>query len=374
VSPALQSRLALDERADAEILDHQLFMKMLCVERKRTERAGRRFVLMLLESAILRDAGGETGAFSEIIHALSRSTRDTDLKGWYEYGSILGVIFTEIPIAETSVVNIISARVTGALCDALGVAVMSKLSLRFHVFPDDCGGQGPDDRAFATIYPDLLQNMNSRRVALVIKRGIDILGSLLALVVLLPLFLLIAGAVSLTSPGPILFRQKRLGQYGKGFTFLKFRSMYATSDPAVHEAYVRSFITARNGAKTEGERRYIYKLTSDSRVTTVGRFLRRTSLDELPQFFNVLTGKMSLVGPRPPVPYEFASYDTWHKRRLIAVKPGITGLWQVEGRSRVKFDEMVRMDLEYAKAWSIWLDIKILLQTPRAVVMGGGAY
>jgi len=125
VSPALQSRLALDERADAEILDHQLFMKMLCVERKRTERAGRRFVLMLLESAILRDAGGETGAFSEIIHALSRSTRDTDLKGWYEYGSILGVIFTEIPIAETSVVNIISARVTGALCDALGVAVMS---------------------------------------------------------------------------------------------------------------------------------------------------------------------------------------------------------------------------------------------------------
>jgi lipopolysaccharide/colanic/teichoic acid biosynthesis glycosyltransferase len=178
----------------------------------------------------------------------------------------------------------------------------------------------------------------------------------------------------LTSPGPILFRQKRLGQYGKGFTFLKFRSMYATSDPAVHEAYVRSFITARNGSKTDGEPDYIYKLTSDSRVTAVGRFLRRTSLDELPQFLNVLTGKMSLVGPRPPVPYEFASYNTWHKRRLIAVKPGITGLWQVEGRSRVKFDEMVRMDLEYAKAWSIWLDIKILLQTPRAVVMGGGAY
>jgi lipopolysaccharide/colanic/teichoic acid biosynthesis glycosyltransferase len=374
VSPALQGRSALDEPADAEILNHHLFMKMLCVERKRTERAGRRFVLMLLESATLLDTGSETVAISEIIRALSCSTRDTDLKGWYEYGSILGVIFTEIPIAESSVVSIISARVTGALCDALGVAVMSKISLRFHVFPDDCGGQGPDDPAFATIYPDLLQDMNSRRVALAVKRCIDIVGSLLALVVLLPLFLLIAGAVSLTSPGPILFRQKRLGQYGKGFTFLKFRSMYATSDPAVHEAYVRSFITARNGSKTDGEPDYIYKLTSDSRVTAVGRFLRRTSLDELPQFLNVLTGKMSLVGPRPPVPYEFASYNTWHKRRLIAVKPGITGLWQVEGRSRVKFDEMVRMDLEYAKAWSIWLDIKILLQTPRAVVMGGGAY
>jgi lipopolysaccharide/colanic/teichoic acid biosynthesis glycosyltransferase len=105
----------------------------------------------------------------------------------------------------------------------------------------------------------------------------------------------------------------------------------------------------------------------------VGGFLRRTSLDEIPQFFSVLAGHMSLVGPRPPIPYEFANYEIWHRRRLLAVKPGITGFWQVEGRSRVKFDEMVRMDIAYARTWSLWMDIKILLRTPSAVVSGNGA-
>ncbi len=117
-----------------------------------------------------------------------------------------------------------------------------------------------------------------------------------------------------------------------------------------------------------------FKLTRDPRVTPIGRFLRRTSLDELPQFFNVLLGEMSLVGPRPPIAYEFEAYDIWHKRRLLAVKPGITGLWQVKGRSRVTFDEMVRLDLRYASSWSLWLDIKILLETPRAVIGGVGAF
>ncbi len=115
-------------------------------------------------------------------------------------------------------------------------------------------------------------------------------------------------------------------------------------------------------------------MTNDPRVTPVGKFLRRTSLDEFPQFFNVLRGEMSLVGPRPPLPYEFERYVVWHKRRLLAVKPGITGLWQVEGRSKVPFDEMVRMDLEYAKKWSIWMDIKILFRTPLALLNSDGAY
>ena len=119
---------------------------------------------------------------------------------------------------------------------------------------------------------------------------------------------------------------------------------------------------------------YVYKLTNDPRITNVGRFLRRTSLDELPQLFNVLTGQMSLVGPRPPIPYEFAAYASWHKNRLIMVKPGITGLWQVAGRSRVTFDEMVRLDLRYAASWTPLLDLVILLQTPRAVITGQGAY
>jgi lipopolysaccharide/colanic/teichoic acid biosynthesis glycosyltransferase len=198
-------------------------------------------------------------------------------------------------------------------------------------------------------------------------------GSLLAILVLTPVMILIACAIKLTSPGPVFFRQIRLGQSGKGFPFLKFRSMYAKADHAIHEAYIKRFISNHNDSLTHSGDSRVFKLQADPRVTRVGRFLRRTSLDEIPQFFCVLVGDMSLVGPRPPLPYEFAHYKIWHRRRLLAVRPGITGLWQVEGRSRVKFDEMVRMDIAYARTWSLWTDIKILWRTPRAVVSGNGA-
>jgi lipopolysaccharide/colanic/teichoic acid biosynthesis glycosyltransferase len=147
------------------------------------------------------------------------------------------------------------------------------------------------------------------------------------------------------------------------------------SDSRVHQEYIRDFIGGQTtGDKKGPEQSGVYKITSDSRVTAIGRFLRRTSLDELPQFWNVLKGEMSLVGPRPSVPYEFQMYDVWHRRRVLEIKPGITGLWQVHGRSRVCFDDMVRLDLRYAQSWSLWLDLKILFATPRAVVSGEGAY
>ena len=208
---------------------------------------------------------------------------------------------------------------------------------------------------------------------MLVKRCLDIAGSMLAILILAPLMMLIAAAVKLTSPGPVLFRQVRLGQSGKGFTFLKFRSMHAKADHAIHEAYIKRFIADRTDSPTAGGESQVFKLQSDPRITRVGRFLRRTSLEEVPQFFSVLVGHMSLVGPRPPLPYEFANYEIWHRRRLLAVKPGITGFWQVEGRSRVRFDEMVRMDIEYAREWSLWMDVRILLRTPRAVVSGNGA-
>ena len=147
--------------------------------------------------------------------------------------------------------------------------------------------------------------------------------------------------------------------------------MYADNDPTVHREYVTQLISgivqphATNG---------MYKLVADPRVTSLGQILRKTSLDELPQFVNVFLGDMSLVGPRPPVPYEFACYRPWHKRRLIELKPGLTGVWQVQGRSRTTFDEMVRMDLHYARTQSVWLDLKIILQTPAAMFLGRGAY
>ncbi len=198
---------------------------------------------------------------------------------------------------------------------------------------------------------------------------------MLVMLLLAPVCLLIAVAIKLTSKGPICFRQKRVGQSGEEFVLFKFRTMCVNNDSQVHREYVTQLIAGsaqRQGAN--GHRKGLYKLTTDSRITRVGRLLRRTSLDELPQLFNVLKGEMSLVGPRPAIPYEVEAYETWHRGRIFEAKPGITGLWQVSGRSRVTFDEMVRLDLRYARTWSPWMDLRILLRTPVAMVFGEGAY
>jgi lipopolysaccharide/colanic/teichoic acid biosynthesis glycosyltransferase len=180
--------------------------------------------------------------------------------------------------------------------------------------------------------------------------------------------LVVAALVKLTSPGPVFFRQQRVGENAAPFTMLKFRTMFVNCDSAAHREYVSQFI--KTGAAATGG---VFKMTHDPRITPLGRFLRKTSLDELPQFLNVLRGEMSLVGPRPPLAYEVEQYKAWHCRRVLDAKPGITGLWQVTGRSRTTFDEMVRLDLRYASTHSLWTDIKILLATPGAVVSGKGA-
>jgi exopolysaccharide biosynthesis polyprenyl glycosylphosphotransferase len=225
----------------------------------------------------------------------------------------------------------------------------------------------PDD----DMLPDDTFSPSHERGARLLKRAMDIAGSALALVVLAPLGAAIAILIALTSRGPMLFRQERVGLRGRPFVMLKFRSMYVEADAAVHQAYVARLIAGDvNGGGISGAAPY--KLSQDARITPLGRFLRRTSLDELPQFFNVLKGEMSLVGPRPPIPYEVERYAEWHRDRL-KVKPGITGLWQVGGRSRTTFDDMVRLDLRYARSWSVWLDVKILFQTLRAIISGRGA-
>src|SRR4029077_3694145 len=224
-----------------------------------------------------------------------------------------------------------------------------------------------------TFYPDLAVHEESQWISTAAKRAVDVVGSIVALILLAPVFLAIALAVKATSEGPILFRQRRIGQFGKPFTFIKFRSMYANNDPRIHQEYVAKLIAGKDGLKQSGKEGGVFKLTNDPRITPIGRFLRKSSLDELPQFLNVLVGEMSLVGPRPPVPYEFEAYHIWHKRRVLEVKPGITGLWQVHGRSKTTFDEMVRLDLQYARNVSLRTDLSILLATPRAVLSGKGA-
>ena len=372
---ATQDVIPVEGSSIAKLLAEDAFTIMLSLERKRTARSQRRFVLMLLESSTLLKGGNNVETFDKVLYALSRSTRETDIKGWYKDGCVLGVIFTEIGAAEgKSVATALLTKVTNALCSTLGIEHINEIRLSFHVFPEYSSEEGPGGPPDSTLYPDL-EKFNRSKTSRLIKRAMDIAGSLLALMMLSPVLLVVAVAIKLSSPGPIFFRQQRMGQHGKRFPFLKFRSMYFTEDHTIHKEYVKDLISGLNGSKNgNGNQTSVYKLTNDPRITRIGRILRRTSLDEVPQFLNVLAGQMSLVGPRPPIPYEFESYDVWHVQRLLAVKPGITGLWQVEGRSRVTFDEMVRLDLKYASSWSVWLDLKILLKTPAAVVSGVGAY
>jgi exopolysaccharide biosynthesis polyprenyl glycosylphosphotransferase len=198
-------------------------------------------------------------------------------------------------------------------------------------------------------------------LALVAKRAFDLVASAAALVVLSPLFLAIAAAVKLDSPGPVLFRQRRVGLAGRIFTVYKFRSMHHGAEA------LRPALEARN--EMVGP---VFKIRDDPRVTRVGRWLRRTSFDELPQFFNVLRGEMSVVGPRPPIPSEVRAYARWQRRRL-SVKPGITCTWQVSGRNEVDFDRWMALDLDYIDHWSLWGDLRIVLKTIPAVLLGRGA-
>jgi exopolysaccharide biosynthesis polyprenyl glycosylphosphotransferase len=202
-----------------------------------------------------------------------------------------------------------------------------------------------------------LQGLNAA-----VKRSVDLLASGLGLLLLSPLLGAVALLVKLTSPGPVLYAQERVGLDGRTFPMYKFRSMIKDADKMIDQLADRSEVAG-----------HIFKMKNDPRLTPPGRFLRRFSIDELPQLINVLFGQMSLVGPRPPLPREVAKYNAWHRKRL-RVRPGITGLWQVSGRSHLPFEDMVRLDIYYIENWSLWQDLKILLRTIPVTLTGSGAY
>jgi lipopolysaccharide/colanic/teichoic acid biosynthesis glycosyltransferase len=357
-----------------EILVEEAFRRMISIERKRSERSQRPFVLLLIDAGQSYSGDKQGRVLLDMLSALQKATRETDVTGWYTTNSVLGVMFTEIVLDNNAVLSTILSRIGTLLRERLDSDQFSRIKFSFHVFPDDWDSENPERPSNPTLYPDLEKRQQSNRMDRFTKRMIDILGSLFLLSLLSPAFFLIAAAIKLTSRGPILFRQKRIGEHGTPFTFLKFRSMYLNNDSSAHKEYVRQLIAGQAEKKSvDGNSEGVFKLTNDPRITPVGRILRRSSLDELPQLINVLCGEMSLVGPRPPLPYEVEMYATWHRRRLLEARPGITGLWQVYGRSRVEFDDMVRLDLRYARNCSPLLDLKILLQTPKAVMNGDGA-
>ncbi len=346
---------------DTNLYPEKFFINFLKLERKRSERSQRPFMLVLIGlNGFLRTAERRE-IIRDVTRALSSTTRDTDMKGWYKHNESIGIIFNEISANSFKTDRQYTLnKLWGNLTGHLGLARFNRLEISYQIFPGDfvtLPRVNPDD-------PDRHLNLfvppPAKKVAFALKRIIDIIGSLLALILFAPVFLLVAALIKLNSPGGVFFRQERVGLYGKKFMFLKFRSMYMNNDPSIDKGFVRNL--------PQG------KIKDDPPVTFIGRFLRKTSIDELPQFFNVLMGDMSLVGPRPPIPYECEDYEIWPRSRVLDMKPGITGLWQVDGRSATSFDDMVRMDIKYIREWSLLLDMKIIVKTPLVVLTYRGEY
>lgn len=216
---------------------------------------------------------------------------------------------------------------------------------------------------FVATEPKVVEYPQLNSFVYALKGVFDRVAAALFLVALAIPMLVIAALIKLTSPGAVLIGQERVGRYGHPFTFYKFRSMRADAE------LLRDQLEEHN----HHDAKHIFKIKRDPRITRIGGMLRRTSLDELPNLFNVLKGELSLVGPRPPLPREVAHYDDYHMQRLVAM-PGLTGLWQIRGRSEIPFEKMVDMDLEYVRRWSLWLDLTIILKTPLAVIRGRGAW
>jgi lipopolysaccharide/colanic/teichoic acid biosynthesis glycosyltransferase len=367
------SRARARVRRHQHVIAQELFGHVFTRERRRAERFDQPFVLLLIASDSIALSGTATEGittksqtlWTNVIDAVTTAAGDTAVLGWFQDHVLLGAIVPD------DCASGLEARVRQELRGRLLATTADRISITSQVYssgaprPDESGARGA-----LHILRDASHHGNPAHYRL--KRALDWAGSLVLLLILSPVMLLIATLLKLTSPGPVLFRQTRVGQMAKPFTMLKFRTMRVNADPGLHHEFVTRFI--RSGAQLHpAGRKALFKLTNDPRVTPLGRILRKTSLDELPQLWNVLRGEMSLVGPRPPLHYEVEQYRYWHWRRVLDAKPGITGLWQVAGRSRTTFDEMVRLDIRYARTCSLWTDIKILLATPRAVMSGKGA-
>jgi len=353
-------------RREPRVIAEELFRVVLKHERKRVGRCNHPFVLLIV-AVDGQPAPGSSFIWKPVIETMGALIRETDIMGWLAWRAAIGVVLTEIPMLDAAARRELETRISRELVTKLDAETAGKFSVRLqvHVHSEQKETAAAED----TFWPVDVQTTTYDRI----KRGFDIITSFLLLCVLSPLFLLIGALVKWGSGGrgPVFYGQVRIGQKTKPFTMLKFRTMKVDADPKVHLEFVTNFI--KSSENRHAASNVVFKLTNDPRVTPVGRILRKTSLDELPQLLNVLRGDMSLVGPRPPLPYEFKEYKPWHCRRVLEAKPGITGLWQVKGRSRTTFDDMVRLDLRYARTYSLGTDLKILLATPRAVISGKGA-
>jgi len=346
-----------------EVLPKHHFLKQLEREKRRTDRSKASLSLVLFR--LDRTGGRSPGDVDRLLAVLCRRKRETDIAG-YLSDDLIAVL---LPDTNQQGTLALTRKVVAQAGDL-------QLSTVAATYPDRVfDALKAEHQATREPDPFLSEDLTGANAgSYPLKRSLDVLGAIAALLLLSPLMLVVALLVALTSPGPVIFKQVRLGKRGVPFNFYKFRSMYCKVDDRIHREYVTKLIAGEREGLNQGEAtKPLYKMKNDPRITRVGRLLRKTSIDELPQLFNVLKGDLSLVGPRPPLPYEAEKYQSWHLRRMLEIKPGITGLWQVNGRSKTSFDDMVRMDLQYVRTCSLALDLKILVKTVKVVLECDGA-
>jgi len=360
VSPSDSSQYRVNS---GEIFYDSGFLAQLRLEKLRAQRA--KSMLSIIVLTVDKESNAKPINMIHMLDIVRKKTRDTDISGFIDHQTI-GVL---LPHTDEKGAKEICGKL-------LNGNKKLQFSATTAIYPDQIfesleknGYVRPDAFPF-----ELEESMRTSWFKLLLKRIVDIVGSIIGILAFLPVMVITALAIKLTSSGPVIFSQIRLGKQGAPFKFYKFRSMYVNMDDQIHREYVRDLINGHHEKINQGDaEKPLYKIKYDPRITKVGRFIRKTSIDELPQFFNVLKGDMSLVGPRPPLPYEAEKYQAWHLMRILDMKPGITGLWQVEGRSMTGWDDAVRLDIRYIKNWSILLDIKILLKTVKEVLWSKGA-
>jgi lipopolysaccharide/colanic/teichoic acid biosynthesis glycosyltransferase len=348
-------------------LPHNDFIKQLTREKRRAERSGRPLSIVVYRVTENNNTSANASDVGDLLETLHKVSRETDIIG--HYGTDLIAVLC--PDTDEQGISAYEKKVSG-------LAGHRWNAIEIATYPDQLFESLADTGRLSSTLEKLVSSDFEGRSphGYGLKRWLDVVGAIVLLIIFSPIMLLVALLVATTSSGPIIFKQMRLGTGGVPFAFYKFRSMVVNMDDSIHRNFVSDLIkgglesTNQQGNSSTAP---VYKIRSDPRVTWIGRIIRKTSIDELPQLFNVLKGDMSLVGPRPPIPYEAEIYQAWHLRRVLTAKPGITGLWQVQARSTVTFNEMVRLDLRYIRECSLALDLKILLKTVKVVIRCDGA-